>query len=87
MRYASPGSRPAHRVRVYPPPMLVACTVSVECRTGSRLAKGRGVIVVERERVMSTLGGEHFHRAGSGPGTPAPRPATVSRAREGGFKK
>jgi len=35
--------------------------------------------VVERVGVMSTLGGEHFHRAGSGPGTPAPRPATVSR--------
>ena len=35
--------------RVYPPPVLVACTASVECRTGSRLAKGRGVIVCERE--------------------------------------
>ena len=36
-------------VRVYPPPVLVACTVSVECRTGSRPAFERGVIVVERE--------------------------------------
>ena len=33
------------RGRMYPPPMLVACTVSVECRTSSRLAKGRGVTV------------------------------------------
>ena len=34
------------QARVYPPLVLVACTVSVEWCTCSRLAKGRGVIVV-----------------------------------------
>ena len=29
--------------------------------------------------MVYTLGGEHFHHAASGPGTPAPRAATVSR--------
>ena len=29
-------------LRVYPPPVLVACTVSAECRTGSRLVRWAG---------------------------------------------
>jgi len=41
-RAATPACDGSHSNRVYPPPVLGACTVSVECRTSSRLASGRG---------------------------------------------
>ena len=63
---------------MYPPAVLVACTVSVECCTGSRLAKGRGVIVCRAGAVMIPFAGEHLTVV-SAPCALAPWHGTVSR--------
>lgn len=67
------------RERVYHSPVLVACTVSVGCRTGSRLARWARCDCGRAGVLMYTTGGEHFPRASLMLSTPAPRPTTALR--------